>query len=65
MAIDLENGYEELRGHVGHTIEVVRYGPAKHPMNIAIECETCGCVLLDFDRPEEEDDEDYEERMYL
>lgn len=65
MAIDLENGYEELRGHVGHNIEVVRYGPAKRPMNVAIECETCGCVLLDFDRPEEEDDEDYEERMYL
>lgn len=50
MSIDLERGYSELRFHIGHEIAVVGYGPG--PLNVAIECETCGMVLLDFDQPQ-------------
>ena len=55
MSIDLNNGYEELRQHVGHEIVVVVYRdgyPDGDPMNVALECETCNMVLLDFDHPE-------------
>lgn len=54
MAIDLNNGYSELREHVGHDIICVSYGSIFYPeSNISLECETCGCVLIDFDKPEE------------
>lgn len=59
MGIDLKNGYAELRRHIGHTVVLVCYGsegnqlewPHDGPENVAIECEDCGEVLLDFDRP--------------
>jgi len=41
------NSFEELEEHVGHHVEVVTYGV---DANVAIECEDCGEVLLDFDR---------------
>lgn len=47
MGLDLRGGHEsfkQLEAHVGHKIEVVSYDA-----NVAIECETCGCVLVDFD----------------
>ena len=55
MAIRLDNdgGYEDLKGHVGHNVAVVGYGvTGEPPVNIAIECEDCNCVLLDFEAPE-------------
>lgn len=45
--------YEDLISHVGHNIECVVYGDP--PVNVAIECETCNIVLLDFDNPDEPD----------
>lgn len=48
--------FTELLTHVGHSIEVVTYGPPADPANVAVECETCGTVLLDFDAPEPEPD---------
>lgn len=42
------SNYIELLAHVGHEIECVTYGDAD---NIAIECITCGEVLLDYNRP--------------
>jgi hypothetical protein len=46
--------YEDLRRHIGHKIVCVCYGEkGKDPDNVAIECEDCNEVLLDFDRPEE------------
>lgn len=60
MAINLENGYHDLLLHRGHEIEVATYGGKvvdgedfDPPWNVAIECMTCGEVLLDFDHPEE------------
>jgi hypothetical protein len=62
MGIDLNNGFEDLRQHIGHKIACVRYGKGDECRNVALECETCGTVLIDFDRPfslvEEEDHED-------
>jgi hypothetical protein len=55
MGIDLsENGegFNDLKEHIGHEIVIQPYGDYNDPTNIAIECETCGCVLVDFDKPE-------------
>jgi len=52
--IDLNNGFAELLSHVGHEIECVQYGQYKEPaVNVALECVTCGCVLVDFDAEEQ------------
>ena len=44
-----ETRFAELLAHVGHEIEVAAYGGAP-PVNVAIECMTCGAVLVDYDR---------------
>lgn len=49
--------YEELRHHLGHQVQVVGYSPLPgpfDPVNVAVECVTCGTVLLDADHPEVE-----------
>jgi hypothetical protein len=58
MAIDLsENGegFNDLKAHIGHKIVCVNYGVGDDEhfstTNVAIECETCNCVLVDFDAP--------------
>lgn len=55
MSIDLtENGmgFYNLKDHVGHNIVCVSYGATNDDaVNVAIECETCGEVLLSFDKP--------------
>ena len=41
--------YDELRHHIGHKIVIVGYGrPDEAPENVAIECESCDEVILDF-----------------
>jgi hypothetical protein len=46
--------YEELRQHIGHAIVCVCYGrDGEDPVNVAIECETCGMVLVDADKEKE------------
>jgi len=55
MGIDLTNdkeAYNELKSHLYHEISVVAYGDPSDPTNIAIECESCGVVLISFDKPE-------------
>jgi hypothetical protein len=42
--------YEDLKAHIGHKICIVWYGNREEPDNIAVECETCNEVLLDFDK---------------
>lgn len=52
------SNYKELSQHIGHKIVCVRYSNPPHYFddkqrlteNVAIECETCNEVLLDFDR---------------
>lgn len=41
--------YDELKRHVGHKITCVTYGECQ---NVAIECEDCNEVLLDYDKDE-------------
>jgi hypothetical protein len=48
------NSFNELKSHLGHEVEVVSYGVEINSkkriiMNVAIECENCKEVLLDFD----------------
>ena len=53
------NSYEELVTHVGHNVIVVGYGRKAverdaeegQYVGVAIECETCDCVLFDWDGP--------------
>lgn len=55
MAVDLSeggNGFNDLREHIGHKIVCVRYGQGDECVNVALECETCNTVLLDFDNPD-------------
>ena len=47
--------YEELKDHIGHKVVVVGYGrPHEEIINVAIECEDCGEVIIDFDHPDME-----------
>lgn len=60
-----EKGYFDLREHIGHKIECVCYGQVDlligngtlgtDPINIALECVDCGCVLVDFNHPDLEE----------
>jgi len=43
--------YQSLRAHYGHRIVCAGYGTAPNFDNIALECETCGEVLVDFNHP--------------
>jgi len=53
IRLDNDGGFEDLKGHVGHQIECVHYGATREPpVNVALECVTCGCVLIDFNAPE-------------
>ena len=42
------SSYNKLLKHVGHKVVMVHYGEMPEPDNIAIECEDCGEVLMDF-----------------
>ena len=48
------SNYNELKAHIGHEIDLVYYGPRNDPVSVAIECNDCSEVLLDFDKPEED-----------
>ena len=49
MGIDLKKGYRKLLNHIGHDVEIAIYGDLEEPHDVAIECMTCGCVLIDYD----------------
>jgi len=40
--------FDELLSHAGHEIECVYYGTEHMAVNAAIECVTCGQVLIDL-----------------
>jgi hypothetical protein len=43
--------FGDLSRHLGHALECVAYvGADGEPVNIAVECEDCGEVLLDFEK---------------
>ena len=43
--------FTELSRHYGHKIAVVQYeGESGEPVNVAIECDNCNEVLLDYER---------------
>ena len=49
------HSFTDLIQHVGHNVVVVTYGGAGNvsPLNVAVECEDCCEVLVDFDRDDE------------
>lgn len=48
------NSYNDLIRHYGHKIDVVVYAG----QNVAIECEHCNEILIDFEKHSEDPDED-------
>ena len=42
------NTFDELLAHAGHETETVYYGTETLAVNVAIECITCGCVIVDL-----------------
>ena len=56
------NNFKELKKHIGHKISCVKYGKEtinfnkpftikdQDIQNVAIECDTCNEVILDFDK---------------
>ena len=53
------DSYKELKRHLGHKIVCVAYGGEdEEPWSVALECETCNEVLLDYDREEDDDEEE-------
>ncbi len=51
--------YKELKSHIGHKIVCTHYA---NYQNIAVECETCNTVLLDYDKPEGSTDEELQDK---
>ena len=47
--------YEKLKSHIGHSIVCVAYGDIDDPIDICIECEDCGCVLVSAEDFEDEE----------
>lgn len=39
--------WDILLRHRGHNVSIVSYGDQDDPMNVSLECEDCGMVLLD------------------
>jgi DNA-directed RNA polymerase subunit M/transcription elongation factor TFIIS len=46
------HNYKELSRHVGHDVECVQYA---NNANVAIECNNCNEVIMDFDNPSVKD----------
>jgi len=49
----VSGSYSGLLDHIGHNVVCVCYGDMPEPANVAIECEDCGCVLVDFNYVDE------------
>lgn len=41
--------YERMCEHIGHRIEIASYASRE---NVAVECVTCGCVIVDVNQKE-------------
>lgn len=37
---------QKLKPHIGHKVVCVAYGHLEDPVDVCIECEDCGCVLV-------------------
>ena len=48
----MDNNYlwEKLKEHAGHRIEIVTYGDKNDPVDVCLECEDCGEVILDAEQ---------------
>lgn len=38
--------WDMLKSHIGHQVRIVAYGDTDDPMDICLECEECGEVIL-------------------
>lgn len=39
--------WEKLKAHAGHSVSITTYGYPDIPADVCLECEDCGCVILD------------------
>jgi hypothetical protein len=51
MELTSPEAFKLLAEHIGHSIKMVGYGPGAKPPwhNVSVECETCGCVITDWE----------------
>lgn len=49
------NTFEALQSHIGHRLACVGDG-GDAPANVAVECETCHVVRIDFEREDADGD---------
>lgn len=47
------HSYADLKRHIGHKVVVSCYGDRDDPQNVAVECETCYEIIMDFDKEEQ------------
>lgn len=55
------SNFEELSRHVGHNVNVFMYGVLKNLRNVAIECQDCFEVIMDFDENDDTEESEDEE----
>ena len=55
------NSFTDLIRHRHHKIAIVTYGSKDEPINVAIECEDCNEVLMDFNRYNEDPEDPMED----
>lgn len=46
------SNFAELLTHAGHDVTVEIYGSDDFIVNVAIECNTCYEIIMDFDNPD-------------
>ena len=39
--------WDILKHHHGHHVYVALYGDSEDPVSVTLECEDCGCIVLD------------------
>jgi len=39
--------WDRLKSHFGHHVVIACYGDVDDPANVSLECEDCGCIILD------------------
>ena len=44
--VDMKYLYNKFKEYIGHNIVCVAYGDIENPVDICIECEDCGYVLM-------------------
>lgn len=59
------HSYDDLKRHIGHKVVVSCYGGRDDPQNVAVECETCYEIIMDFDKKNDDVWENAQPRQFM